>query len=102
MKEKQRKSLRPRFSQAIRDFMRERRIRSLNQMAQDFIEAGYPEPEKMYQQKLDQWINTREAVPDEFFMWLEETYKLTAEERSYLGGAFLRDAFYGKGGKGAA
>jgi len=90
-----RKSLRPRFSQAIRDFMRVRGIRSLNQMAEDFKVAGYPEPEKIYQQKLDNWINVREGVPDHFFFWLNKTYNLTEDEKAHLMRSHMYDVFFG-------
>jgi hypothetical protein len=71
--------------------MEGRQIQGYIGISRDFIRAG--NPDKMYYQKLVDWVNHNQGVPDEFFRWLGKTYKLTAAERKGIMDAYSRDVW---------
>lgn len=85
------KDKRPRFRQAVEEFMEDRTIDGYAQMANDFVRAGYKE--KMYPEKIRGWVSLNDGVSQVFTMWLAKTYNLTLHEQQALMEALRRDAF---------
>jgi hypothetical protein len=82
---------RPNLRRALEAFMRKRGIQGYTGMSRDFILAGFPE--RMYYQKLNDWVDRNQGVPDRFFYWLDKTYKLTPKESGEIWDAYRRDLF---------
>ncbi len=85
------KDKRPRFRQAVEDFMRDHEIDGYSQMAGDFVRAGYTG--KMYSEKIRGWVSHNDGVSEDFFLWLNRAYNPTLQEQQALMEAFRRDAF---------